>query len=152
MGTLTALKFLTPEGAHQMASLLPDLQKQELIMVVDAAIVSWPVGTSTRKIRRLHNLAGPGAQDGGFWVTLFGLIFYVPLLGMNIVTLLSPFTEAGIDEEFLQRTRDKITEGTSALFLMTDKVALEQVSKAVESKGIHFELVTTAYPKSQRRN
>ena len=37
MATLTALKFDTPDGAAQMEALLLDLQKQQLILVEDAA-------------------------------------------------------------------------------------------------------------------
>src|SRR5215217_8638463 len=40
--TLTVLKFPEADGADRMIHKLEDLQKQELIQIVDAAIVSWP--------------------------------------------------------------------------------------------------------------
>ena len=151
MVTLTALKFSTPEGAQQMATLLPELQKQELISVVDAAIVSWPVGINIRKTRQLHNLAGPDAMEGAFWGMLFGLIFFTPLIGTTVRgamgTQASAFTEVGIDDQFIEQAHNKLTEGTSALFLMADKVALDEVSEAVKGQGIYFELISAAYPR-----
>ena len=44
MATLSVLKFPTVNGAQQMESTLLDLQKQSLIEVQDAAIVTWPQG------------------------------------------------------------------------------------------------------------
>lgn len=40
MSTLTVWKFNTPDGAEKALSKLGDLQKQEIVKVLDAAIVS----------------------------------------------------------------------------------------------------------------
>ncbi len=71
-----------PSGADTAITTLENLQKQELITVHDAAIVSWMDGAKKPKTRQLHNLAGVGALGGAFWGgLLFGLLFFVPLLG-----------------------------------------------------------------------
>ena len=133
-----------------MATLLPDLQKQELVSVVDAAIVSWPVGINIRKTRQLHNLAGPEAMEGAFWGMLFGLIFFTPLIGTTVGGamggLAGAFTEVGIDDRFIEQAHNKITEGTSALFLMADKVVLDEVSEAIKGQGLYFELIPAGCP------
>ena len=41
-------------------------------------------GQKKPKTRQLHNLTGAGALGGAFWGMLFGLIFFVPLLGAAI--------------------------------------------------------------------
>src|SRR5688572_21457076 len=128
MATLTALKFSTPEGAQQTATLLTDLQKQELLSVVDAAVVSWPVDINIRRIRQLRHLAGPGAPAGAFWERLFCWIFFIPLIGATKGPLANDFTDIGIDDKFIQQAHNKLTEGTSALFLITDKVMLDNVT------------------------
>src|SRR4051812_48772695 len=79
MSTLSVLKFETAGGADQMSNLLRGLQKQQLITVEDAAVVTWPEGTKKPKTRQLHNMAGIGALDGAFWGMLFGLIFFIPI-------------------------------------------------------------------------
>ncbi|WP_217497512.1 hypothetical protein [Rhodococcus sp. SGAir0479] len=43
-GALTVWKFATPTGAETAIDTLEDLQKQALISVHDAAVVSWPEG------------------------------------------------------------------------------------------------------------
>src|SRR5215213_3120724 len=118
--TLTVLKFPEADGADRMIHKLEDLQKQELIQIVDAAIVSWPQGKSKPRTRQLNNLAGFGALDGAFWGLLFGLIFFVPIFGMAIGALMGGMSGAladiGIDDDFVKEVRENVTEGTSALF------------------------------------
>jgi uncharacterized membrane protein len=67
VATLTVLKFPEADGAHRMISKLEQLQKMEMIKIEDAAIVSWPEGKRTPRIRQLNSLAGFGALDGAFW-------------------------------------------------------------------------------------
>ena len=74
MATLSVLKFATAEGAEQMQTTLLTLQKQQLITIQDAAIVTWPQGAKQPKTKQLANLAGAGAMQGAFWGMLFGLI------------------------------------------------------------------------------
>lgn len=66
MDTLTVLEFPGADGADRMMHKLEDLQKQELIQIVDVAIASWPQGKSKPRTRQLNNLAGFGALDGAF--------------------------------------------------------------------------------------
>ncbi len=84
MATLSVLKFPTADGAQQMESTLLDLQKQHLIEVQDAAIVTWPQGKQQPKTQQLHSLTGQGALMGAFWGMLFGLIFFIPFFGLAV--------------------------------------------------------------------
>src|SRR6185437_7331359 len=109
-------------GAEQAQATLEALAKQELIKVHDAAIVSWPAGAKKPKTRQLNNLAGAGALGGAFWGMLFGLIFFIPLLGLaigaGIGALTGSLADVGIDDDFIKSVRDKVSPGTSALFVM----------------------------------
>jgi uncharacterized membrane protein len=71
MATLSVLKFPTADGAQQMESTLLDLQKQRIIEVQDAAIVTWPQGKQKPQTQQLHSLTGQGALIGAFWGMLF---------------------------------------------------------------------------------
>ena len=51
MATLSVFEFPTAEGAQKMEDTLLDLQKQHLIEVQDAAIVTWPQGKKQPKTR-----------------------------------------------------------------------------------------------------
>ena len=151
MSTLSVLKFATAEGAQEMETTLLTLQKQQLITIQDAAIVTWPQGKKQPKTKQLNNLAGAGAMQGAFWGMLFGLIFFVPFFGLAIGAamgaLSGKFADYGIDDNFIKQTRDQVTEGTSALFLLTSGAVVDKVAEAV--KGRQFEVISTNLPKEQ---
>jgi uncharacterized membrane protein len=145
MDTLTVLRFPTADGASQLLGTMQDLQKQQLIQISDAAIVTWPEGQKKPKTQQLNNLAGVGALSGAFWGMLFGLLFFIPILGLAIGAgmgaLMGSLADVGIDDKFIQQVRQKVTPGTSALFLMTHGAVLDRVTQAV--KGVPMELIST---------
>jgi uncharacterized membrane protein len=134
-----------------MESTLLDLQKQHLIEVQDAAIVTWPQGKKQPKTQQLHSLAGQGALMGAFWGMLFGLIFFIPFFGLAVGAamgaLMGKFNDYGIDDNFIRQTRAKVTEGTSALFLLTSGAVEDKVMAAL--KGQTFEILSTNLPKDK---
>jgi uncharacterized membrane protein len=145
MATLTVWKFDTADGAQNALTTLERLQKEELIRVVDAAVVTWPADRKKPRTQQLHNLTGAGALGGSFWGLLFGLIFFVPLLGMAVGAAMGALTgslaHVGIDDDFIKRVRDKVTPGTSALFAMTQDAVTDRV---VENfRGTRAELIST---------
>lgn len=145
MATLSVLKFDTPDGAENGLKLVESLQKQQLITLQDAAIVTWKEGAKKPKTKQLVNLAGVGALNGAFWGMLFGLIFFIPLLGMAVGAafgaLGASMTDIGIDDEFINKTKDQVTEGTSALFLLTSDATTDKVVE--QMKQLDFELIST---------
>src|SRR6476646_10609863 len=131
MATFTVSQFDSADGAEGTLSTLERLQKEDLITIEDAAIVTWPEGAKKPKTKQLHHLAGAGAMSGAFWGLLFGLIFFVPLLGLAIGAamggLAGSLTDVGIDDNFIKTVRDEVTPGTSALFLMTSGAVMDRV-------------------------
>jgi uncharacterized membrane protein len=134
MATLTVWKFDSVKGADEASETLKQLGSQELIAVHDAATVSWEEGTKKPKTQQLHNLAATGALGGAFWGMLFGLFFFVPLLGAAIGAatgaLAGSLTDVGIDDAFINRVRDKVTPGTSALFVLSSDAVVDKVKDA----------------------
>ena len=151
MATLSVLKFPTADGAQQMERTLLELQKQHLIEVQDAAIVTWPQGAKKPSTRQLHSMTGAGALQGAFWGMLFGLLFFVPFFGLAVGAamgaLSGKFADYGIDDNFIKQTREKVTEGTSALFLLTSGAVVDKVVEA--TKGQTFEILSTNLPKEK---
>ena len=139
MTTLTVWKFDSEGGARNALQVLERLQKQELIQIVDAAIMTWPPDRKKPKTEQLHSLTGAGALGGSFWGLLFGLIFFVPLLGLAIGAAMGAMagsmTDVGIDDEFIRRVRAEVTEGTSALFVMTGNVVTDKVIGEFKETG-----------------
>lgn len=145
MATLTVWKFPDEHGADKAIETLEQLQRQELIKVHDAAVVSWPPDKKKPRTRQLHNLAGAGALGGAFWGLLFGLIFFVPLFGLAIGAAAGAIggalTDVGIDDDFIKRVRTQVTPGTSALFALTSDAVVDRVQGAFA--GSKAELLET---------
>lgn len=145
MANLTVFKFPNTEGADNMLSTLEGLQKQQLITVLDAATVVWPADKKKPKTRQLYNLAGAGALTGTFWGMLFGLLFFAPFLGAAIGAAMGALSgsmaDVGIDDRFIKEVKEKVTPGTSALFLMSSGAVIDRVSEAL--KGQSFELIAS---------
>jgi uncharacterized membrane protein len=152
MATLSVLKFDDPNGADRVLIALEGLQEQQMINLEDAAVVSWPAGTKKPKTHQLHSMAGAGASWGAFWGFLFGLIFFVPFLGAAIGAgmgaLSGSMADVGIDDDFIKQVREKVTEGTSALFALTSgATAPDKIID--ELKQYDFEIISTNLPEEQ---
>jgi len=145
MATLTAWKFSSPYGADDALATLEKLQSEQLIQVQDAAVVSWEPGRSKPKSHELHSAKKAGALGGGFWGFLFGLIFFVPILGLAIGAatgaLFGSLADVGISDEFINSVRQQVTPGTSALFLLSSDAVIDRV--AAEFKGANAQLIST---------
>lgn len=153
MTTITGFTFDTADGAERLLALVEDLSRQQLITLEDAAIVTWPQGKKKPKTRHLSDTTGAGALGGAFWGMLFGLIFFIPFFGMAIGAamgaLVGHFANYGIDKEFIEQAREKVTEGTSALFLMTGQATVDKVTDAIKSSGMKFDIFYTNLSKAQ---
>ena len=154
MATLSVLKFNDPNGADRVLIALQGMQERQLITLEDSAVVSWPQGNKKPTTRQLHSTAGAGAMSGAFWGFLFGLIFFVPFLGAAIGASMGGMTGAladvGIHDDFIKEVRDKVTEGTSALFALTSGATA--VDKVVdELKQYDFEIISTNLPEEQEK-
>ncbi len=157
MATLTALKFPTADGAKNMLGEIKELQKEELITLLDAAIVTWPQGKKKPQTKQLTSMGAVGALQGAFWGMLFGLIFFVPFFGLAIGALMGGlaghFADYGISDDFIKKVREQVTEGTSALFLMTTNAVTDRVADRL--KKYDFELISsnlTAEQEAQLRS
>jgi len=153
MATLSVWKFPTADGAEQAEETLVQLQTEGLIKVHDAALATWPEGKKRPKTRQAHNLTEAGALGGAFWGLLFGIIFFIPIIGLAVGAaagaLAGSLTHAGIDEDFIQQVRDKVTPGTSALFVLTSDAVIDKVADRFE--GTQAELVSSNLSKDQEQ-
>ncbi|GAA3031997.1 DUF1269 domain-containing protein [Actinokineospora globicatena] len=134
MATLTIWRFDSAVGADDAAKQLADLAKREVIEIHDAAVVSWPLDRKKPKIRQVKDLRGRAALTGAFWGTLLGLLFLVPVLGAAVGAATGALTanlgDFGIDDDLVKETRDKVTPGTSALFLLSSGAVIDKVRHA----------------------
>jgi uncharacterized membrane protein len=86
-----------------------------------------------------HHSVEDGTTWGMLWGLLFGMLFFVPFLGVavgaGLGAIMGRITKAGIDNDFQDQVRDLLQPGTSALFLMVDKVTPDRVVDALSQYG-----------------
>ncbi|MFP3713478.1 DUF1269 domain-containing protein [Puerhibacterium sp. TATVAM-FAB25] len=172
MSTLTVWKFDSPDGAGVAMRRVADAQAEGLLVVDDAAWVSWPHGGEPR---------APGPEPGGvgglsrrFWTWLFAALFLLPVpaaavdvglgagpgagfgaeLGAEITAevvagLGAPVSlaELGIDDAFVREVRDSVVAGTSALFVVSHDAVVHRLSEPFT--GTHAGLVQTHFSRAE---
>jgi uncharacterized membrane protein len=147
MATLTAFRFDTVDGADNALGVISMLQEQELIAILDAALVSWPKGKTRPRTRQIVWPTRTQLLDGTFWGMLFGLIFFVPVLDTRRAEtdrLTSALSDVGIDDTFIYQVRSRLTEGTSALFVLSPDAVMDRINDA--SKGRKPDLIAINLP------
>jgi uncharacterized membrane protein len=111
-------------------------------------------GKKKQKTKHLADLTGAGALSGAFSGMLFGLIFFIPLLGLVAGAAIGAHSGSmihiGIDEDFIESIRSKVTEGTSALFLMNIDAVEDKVVEAM--KQTKFEFITSNLQRKKKTN
>jgi uncharacterized membrane protein len=113
--------------------------QQELIIQADA--VAAIIRNKEGKIRVVtnHHAVGAGATWGMFWGMLFGMLFFVPFLGMAVGAgmgaLMGKVTKSAVDKQFQDQVRDMLQPGTSALFMVVEKVTPDKAVEAMSKFG-----------------
>lgn len=153
MATLTVWTFDTVAGAGAAVDLLEKLARADELVVHDAATVVWEPGQGKPRTQQLSpGSAAAGGLGAGFWGLLFGLIFFLPLLGAAIGAatgaLAGSLVDVGIDDTFINRVRDTVTPGTSALFVLGSDGALDRIHEVFAS-GTQVELIFTPLTEEQ---
>jgi len=70
---------------------------------------------------------------------LFGVLFFIPVFGMavgaGLGALMGKVAKASIDKQFQDQVRGMVQPGTSALFLMLEKVTPDKAVEAMSKYG-----------------
>src|SRR3954447_25539355 len=135
MSMLAACRFDTDDGAERGCRVLRDGPMGAPGTIHDGALVSWVLGSSQPTTRAMPELSREGALGDAFWGVLFGLIFFSPLLGAAVGRatggLSGSLEDLGIHDTFVNRVRDTVAPGTSALFLLGSDTVVEEVHDAL---------------------
>jgi uncharacterized membrane protein len=111
----------------------------DLIIQPDAIAVIVRDDDGGYHVHTNHHMVGAGATWGMFWGFLFGLLFFIPVFGMAIGAgmgaLMGKLTKSSIDKEFQDQVRGMLQPGTSALFLMLEKVTPDKAVDAMSKYG-----------------
>jgi uncharacterized membrane protein len=119
------------DEAHRLA--------KDLIIEPDAIAVIVRDSEGKFHVHTSHHTVEDSTTWGMFWGLLFGVLFFVPFLGVvmgaGLGALMGKITKSGIDKEFQDQVRDLLKPGTSALFLMVEKVTPDKAVDALSQYG-----------------
>jgi len=153
MTTFTVWKFEDPYGADRAASVIQHAAGEGLIKVLNHAVVRWPVGASRPSTDNVHEDTWRGTGWGALWGMLIGALFFVPVVGGIAGAAVGAISRAlhgtGITKEQLEKIRTTLTEGTSALFLVSDEGNLDRLGERFH--GVHMKLVDTNLTDEERQ-
>jgi uncharacterized membrane protein len=111
----------------------------DLIIQPDAIAVIRRDREGKYHVTTNHHSVGGGATWGMFWGLLFGMLFFVPVFGMalgaGMGALMGKVTKSGIDKQFQEQVRELVKPGTSALFLIVEKVTPDKAVEAMAPFG-----------------
>ena len=138
MSTLVAIGY-PDENTAAAAATEAEKLAAELIIEPDAIAAIRRDQAGKFHVSTNHNPVAGGASWGMFWGVLFGMLFFVPFFGMAIGAglgaLMGKVTKTGIDSQFQDQVRGMLKPGTSALFLMVEKVTPDKAVEAMSKYG-----------------
>lgn len=151
MTTLIAVAYPDEGRASEVLSTLRTLQKEYLLDLDDAVIVTKD-HAGKFKLHQSLNLTAAGAADGAFWGFLIGMIFTLPFpfiapaawLGFSAVTagigaaagaIGGHFTDYGIDDQFIKSLSGSMQRSSSALFVLVRNSTPDKVLPEVAKYG-----------------
>jgi uncharacterized membrane protein len=151
MTAFTVWKFNDPDSAAEAAVALQRAASDGVVEVLDHAVVSWPEGASRPSTSHSHDEKWRGGAWGALWGILAGSLFFVPVIGgvagAAIGAISKATQDAGITREQLEAIRTQITEGTSALFAVTENADLDRLGDRLK---IDSTLVATNLTEAER--
>jgi uncharacterized membrane protein len=135
---LIAIGYDDEETASRAAEEVFRLEK-DLIIQDEAVAVIVRDKEGKFKVTTNHHPVAEGFTWGMFWGVLFGLIFFIPLFGLAVGAafgaLFGAIEKAGIDKAFQQEVRDMLKPGTSALFMIVDKMTTDKALRSLSNYG-----------------
>ncbi|MCA8880259.1 MAG: DUF1269 domain-containing protein [Rhodobacteraceae bacterium] len=135
MSDLIVIGFADPKTAFDLRARLMELQKEYLIDMEDAVVVTREPGDKV-KLHQAMNLTAAGAASGSFWGLLIGFLFLNPLLGVAVGAgsgaLAGALSDIGVNDKFMKELGQTLPEGGAAVFVLTRKVTGDKVLEKLE--------------------
>jgi uncharacterized membrane protein len=145
MAFVTVWKFDSPGGATGAATRLDTLTIEGAGHVADGAVVEWAETRGKPSLSPFKGRGNEGALGGKFWHTLFDVLLSDSGTGNHASSL----SEAGFDDDALDRIRAGMTKGSSTLFLIAEQGDRERVLEAFGGPSRYVHLIHSNLPQDQ---
>jgi uncharacterized membrane protein len=135
---------------HVAAAVLGRSREDRPVSPVDLdlsglAVIWWPSGAVRPTFRPVEPDGQQHRVTAAFWGLLFGLVFYLPLvgaaLGRTTGTVADLLVDLGIGDTFVNRLRDQVVPGTSSLVLLAAGSELDGLRARADAAGPRTEIV-----------
>jgi uncharacterized membrane protein len=140
VATLVAISYPDQGTAEEARNVVQGLEADLVIQADQVAAISRdPDGKYHVTTTHGGASAGAGAWWGGFWGLLFGMLFFIPFAGLAIGAgfgaLFGHMGKNAIDKQFQEQVREQLKPGTSALFMIIEKVTPDKAIGALSKFG-----------------
>jgi uncharacterized membrane protein len=150
MASFTVLNFSTADAANMTVELLDRFQAQRLVAIEDAATIFWPPTFDEPTLCRIHHLEGEDRLAGAFWGLLFGFVLFVPRTPArprrSALRGGGPFADFGLDDDFLERVRERITPGSFVLVLFTRDSVESTLTAVLQNVNLPCDMIVAHVP------
>ncbi|GAA3383629.1 DUF1269 domain-containing protein [Cryptosporangium minutisporangium] len=138
MATLVAIGY-PDETTATAAALEAHRLSKDLIIQPDAIAAIIRDKEGKFHVTTSHQEVRTGTSWGMFWGFFFGILFFIPVLGMavgaGLGALTGKLTKNAVSKQFEEQVRDMLQPGTSALFLVVEKVTPDRAVEALSRYG-----------------
>jgi uncharacterized membrane protein len=135
MSNLVAVVFGDETTAFEMRAALGKMQKELLIEMEDAVVVTKNTDGKTQ-LHQAVNLTAIGAVGGGFWGMLIGLLFLNPLIstavGVAYGAIVAKLSDIGISDRMMKELAESFKPGSSALFVLVRWATVDKVLEGLK--------------------
>jgi uncharacterized membrane protein len=155
MSNLIVVGFSNEADAFEMRAALAKMQRQYLIEMEDAVVVTRDAKGKVQ-LHQAVNLTAAGAVSGAFWGTLIGMLFLNPLLGAAVGAgsgaLSGKLADIGINNQFMKDLGATLTAGTSALFVLVRKSTPDKVLEGLKPFAGKGRVLQTSLTKDEEED
>jgi uncharacterized membrane protein len=134
--TLTVWLYDSAMGAAAGEVRLKNLQQQGALTVLDAVTVTWVMGAHEPRLGHLRHETTSAATKGSVLGALLGSLFLAPALGAvagaGAGALAQRLRGTGIDRQFLEKVKERVKPGTSALVVLSTDANVDAVRPFIE--------------------
>lgn len=117
-------------AAQELLTSITRMSTEGTLLLQDAVFVTKNDKGKVRVVQTMDPSTGQAAWSGAFWGLLFGIILFVPIIGMAIgagaAAITAKLIDTGIDDKFVKDLRSSINPGKTYLAVLVSHVNKEK--------------------------
>ncbi|MCU0312049.1 MAG: DUF1269 domain-containing protein [Acidimicrobiales bacterium] len=148
--SLVVLGFKDQMAADEMLVALQRMTGEGTLLLRDAVFVTKNDKGKIKVVQTTDPSPGQAAWGGAFWGLLFGILLFVPVIGMAIgagtAALIAKFVDTGISDDFVKQLRQDIEPGNVYLAVLVSHVNADKALEEMKRYSGMATVITTTLP------